>query len=69
MCKSSQWCRTWNSQWGTFRVKGGRYGRRGAKRTLTLAPKVELPEGHDPCEGHPEIGRVTLCEPCVSLGP
>ena len=22
LCESSQWCRTWNSQWCTFRVKG-----------------------------------------------
>ena len=38
-------------------------------RTLTPAPYVELPEGPDPCEGRSEIGRVTLCEPCFSLGP
>ena len=38
-------------------------------RTSTLAPYVNLPEGHDPCEGRREIRRVTLCEPCVSLGP
>ena len=72
LCESSQWCRTWNSQWDTFRVKGvakWTEGRHANFDSGTLAPEGDLPEGHDPCEGRPEIRRVTPCEPCVSLGP
>ena len=69
LCESSQWCRTWNSQWGTFRVKGVATWANCAMRTWTLAPYVHHPEGHDPCERRPDIARGTLCEPCVSLRP
>ena len=69
LCESSQWCRTWNSQWGTFRVKGVATWAEAAMRTLTLAPYMNIPGGHDPCQRRPVIARVTLCELCVSLRP
>ena len=70
LCESSPRGHTWNSLWGTIRVKVCRNGRRGAMRTVTLAPYVELPGGHDPCEGRLKIVVGTPCvKPAFSLGP
>ena len=38
LCESSQWRCTWNSQWGTFRVKGVANWAEGRHANLILAP-------------------------------
>ena len=65
-CEHGLWGLRWSSPWGhdprERRAKVGVYQRRGRMRTRPLGPSVELPKGHEPCEGCAKFGAADACE-------